>query len=150
VHDGAGGIIAALAELFPYTRRQLCAVHKVRAAAAWLRNRSRKNAFLAQANAIYEAEDLADARERLDAFSRRWYPDEPSAVNSLRRNFGKTLVYMQFEKRLWKTLRTTNPVERYQQEVRRRTIPMRSFANDRSCERMVYVIVAGVEPDAPM
>ncbi len=34
VHDGAGGIIAALAELFPYTKRQLCAVHKVRAAAA--------------------------------------------------------------------------------------------------------------------
>jgi len=147
VHDGAGGIIAALAELFPYTRRQLCAVHKVRAAAAHLRNKSMRNAFMAQANAIYEAENIIDARERLDAFSRKWYPDEPRAVNSLRRNFGKTLVYMQFEKRLWKTLRTTNPVERYQQEVRRRTNPMRSFANDRSCERIVYAIVAGVEPD---
>ena len=150
VHDGAGGIIAAIAELFPYTKTQLCAVHKVRAAAARLRNKSRRNAFMAQANAIYEAESLPDARDRLDAFSNRWYPDEPTAVNSLRRNFGKTLIYMQFEKRLWKTLRTTNPVERYQQEVRRRTNPMRSFADDRSCQRIVYAIVAGVEPDAPM
>ena len=25
--------------------------------------------------------------------------------------------------------------------------PMRSFASDRSCERAVYAIVAGVEPD---
>jgi putative transposase len=147
VHDGAGGIIAAVAERFPYAKTQLCAVHKVRAAAARLRNKSRRNAFLAQANAIYEAQSLADARERLDQFSQRWHPDEPAAVNSLRRNFGKTLVYMQFEKHLWKTLRTTNPVERYQQEVRRRTIPMRSFADDKSCERIVYAVVAGVEPD---
>ena len=149
VHDGAGGIIAAIAELFPYTKKQLCAVHKVRAAAARLRNKSRRNAFLAQANAIYEAGSLPDARDRLDALSDRWYPDEPTAVNSLRRNFGKTLVYMQFEKCLWRTLKTTNPVERYQQEVRRRTNPMRSFANDRSCERIVYAVVAGVEPDVP-
>lgn len=147
VHDGAGGIIAAVAELFPYAKTQLCAIHKVRAAAKRLRNKSRRNAFLAQANAIYEAESLVDARERLEEFSERWYPDEPAAVNSLRRNFGKTLVYMQFEKHLWKTLRTTNPVERYQQEVRRRTIPMRSFADDKSCERIVYAVVARVEPD---
>lgn len=147
VHDGAGGIIAALAELFPYTKTQLCAVHKVSAAAARLKNKSRRKAFIAQANAIYEAQGLAEARERLDAFSREWCEDEPSAVKSLRRNFGKTLVYMQFEKQLWKTLKTTNPVERYQQEVRRRTKPMRSFADDRSCQRIVYAIVAGVEPE---
>jgi putative transposase len=149
IHDGAGGIIAALADLFPYAKTQLCVVHKVRAAAARLRNKSSRDAFLAQANAIYEAEGVADVRERLDAFSKRWYPDEPRAVNSLRRNFGKTLVYMQFEKRLWKTIRTTNPVERYQQEVRRRTRPMRSFADHRSCERIIYAIVAGAEPDVP-
>ena len=104
---------------------------------------------MAQANTIYEAESLPDARDRLDALSDSWYPDEPSAVNPLRRSFGKTLVYMQFEKRLWKILRTTNPVERCQQEVRRRTNPMRSFADDRSCRRTVYAIVAGVDPDMP-
>lgn len=147
VHDGAGGIIAALAELFPYTKTQLCAVHKISAAAARLRNKSRRDAFIAQANAIYDAQDLAEVKERLDIFCREWREDEPSAVKSLRRNFGKTLVYMQFEKRLWKTLRTTNPVERYQQEIRRRTRPMRSFADDKSCQRIVYAIVAGVEPE---
>ncbi len=150
IHDGAAGIIAAIAELLPYVKTQLCAVHKVRAAAAKLRNKSGRNAFLAQANAIYKAESVTDARERLDAFSKRWHPDEPHAVNSLRRNFGKTLVYMQFKKHLWKTLRTTNPLERHQEEVRRRITPMRSFADDKSCERIVYAIVAGVEPDMSM
>ena len=34
---------------------------------------------------------------------------EPAAVNSLMRNPRKTPVYIQFEKHLWKTLRTSNP-----------------------------------------
>ena len=143
VHDGAGGIAAAVAEVFPYTRTQLCTEHKIRAAATHLRDKSRRRSFMAQARTIYDAADVPDARKRLDAFSKRWKKEEPRAVNSLRRNFRKTLVHMQFDRHLWKTLRTTNPVERYQEEIRMRTRKMRSFADDRSCERIVYAIVAG-------
>ena len=46
--------------------------------------------------------------------------------------------------------RTTNPEECYQHEIRKRAIPRRRSAGDRSCERIVYAIVAGVEPDVPM
>lgn len=150
VHDGAGGIAAAVAQVFLYVRTQLCAEHKIRAAAAHLKNRRRRNAFLAEARAIYKAaHDVSDARRLLDAFSVCWSPDESKAVRSLRRNFGKTLVHMQFERKLWPTLRTTNPVERYQQEVRRRTRPMRGFPDDRSCERIVFALVAGTMEDVP-
>ena len=150
VHDGAGGIAAAVAQVFPYVRTQLCAEHKIRAAAAHLKNKRRRNAFLAEARAIYStAHDVSDARQLLETFSDRWFPDEPKAVRSLRRNFGKTLVHMQFEKKLWPTLRTTNPVERYQQEVRRRTRPMRGFPDDKSCERIVFALVAGTMEDVP-
>jgi transposase-like protein len=150
VHDGAGGIAAALGEVFPYTPTQLCAEHKIRAAAAHLRDKSKRSVFLAGARAIYrEAQDVPDARQRLDQFSERWFPDEPRAVRSLRRNFGWTLVYMQFQKHLWKTLRTTNPIERYQEEIRRRTDPMRSFADDRSCERIVYALTTVLDPGMP-
>jgi len=147
VHDGAGGIAAAIAEVFPYTPTQLCTEHKIRAAAAHLKNKTRRKAFMAQARTIYHADDVPDARKRLDAFSNRWKEDEPKAVSSLRRNFAKTLVHMQFQKHLWKTIRTTNPVERYQEEVRMRTTKMRSFADDRSCERIIYALVAGDTED---
>lgn len=145
IHDGASGITAAIAEVYPYTRAQLCAEHKVRAAAAHLKNKRRRRAFLAQARDIYRASDVPEARRRLDVFSERWRIEEKKAVNSLRRNFGKTLVFMQFEKHLWDTLRTTNPIERYQQEIRRRTDTMRSFADDRSCERIINALVLAKE-----
>lgn len=150
VHDGAGGIAAAMAQVFPYTPTQLCSEHKIRAAAAHLRDKRRRSTFLSEARAIYrEARDVPDARRRLDQFSDRWFPDEPKPVRSLRRNFGWTLVYMQFQKHLWQTLRTTNPIERYQEEIRRRTNPMRSFADDRSCERIVYALTTVLDPDVP-
>lgn len=150
VHDGAGGIAAALGQVFPYTPTQLCSEHKVRAAAAHLRDKRRRNTFLSEARAIYkEARDVPDARQRLDRFSERWFPDEPKAVRSLRRNFGWTLVYMRFQRHLWQTLRTTNPIERYQEEIRRRTNPMRSFADDKSCERIVYALTTALDPDVP-
>ncbi len=145
IHDGAYGIAAAIAEVFPYIKSQLCTEHKVRAAAAHLINKRSRRAFLAQARAIYRAPDVPEARRRLDAFSERWRTEEKKAVNSLRRNFGKTLVFMQFEKQLWCTIRTTNPIERYQQEIRRRTDTMRSFADDRSCERIVNALVLAKE-----
>ena len=150
VHDGAGGIAAALAQVFPYTPTQLCSEHKIRAAAAHLRDKRKRDAFLVEARAIYrEAQDIPDARRRLDRFSEQWFPEEPTAVRSLRRNFGWTLVYMRFQKHLWQTLRTTNPIERYQEEIRRRTDPMRSFADDRSCERIVYALTTVLDPDVP-
>ncbi len=151
VHDGAGGIAAALAQVFPYTPTQLCSEHKIRAAAVHLRDKRKRNVFLAEARTIYrEARDVPDARGRLDRFSERWFPDEPTAVRSLRRNFGWTLTYMQFQRHLWPTLRTTNPIERYQEEIRRRTNPMRSFADDRSCERIVYALTTVLEQDVPI
>ena len=147
VHDGAGGIAAAIAEVFPYTPTELCTEHKIRAAAAHLKNKALRRAFIAQARTIYHAADVSDARKRLDAFSDRWRTDEPRAVRSLRRNFDKTLVHMQFEKHLWKTIRTTNPVERYQEEVRGRIRKMRSFADDKSRERIICALVAGDTDD---
>jgi putative transposase len=145
VHDGASGIAAAIAEVFPCTKSQLCAEHKARAAAKHLKNKRSRRAFLAQARNIYRASDVPEARRRLDAFSERWGTEEKKAANSLRRNFGRTLVFMQFEKHLWDTLRTTNPIERYQQEIRRRTDTMRSFSDDKSCERIVNALVLAIE-----
>jgi transposase-like protein len=41
-------------------------------------------------------------------------------------------------------LKTNNPIERYFQELRRRIIPMRSFNNSKSAERIIYGLIAYV------
>jgi len=49
-------------------------------------------------------------------------------------------------------LKTTNPIERYLEEIRRRIIPMRAFNNTKSIERIIYGMIAYVlnqKPDMP-
>ena len=54
------------------------------------------------------------------------------------------LIYLEYPDP-WRTkLKTNNLLERYFEELRRRTISMRAFANLRSAERIIYGIIAYV------
>lgn len=59
-------------------------------------------------------------------------------MSCLEKDLFHCLHYFSFPKGLWKTIRTTNILERAFREVRRRTKPMGVFTNDRSSERIMY------------
>ncbi|HEY8491876.1 MAG TPA: transposase [Dehalococcoidia bacterium] len=42
----------------------------------------------------------------------------------------------------WRTVRTTNAIERLFREVRRRTRPMSCFQDNPSCERIIYAVLS--------
>ena len=74
----------------------------------------------------------------------KWSAKEPKAVRNLLRGFEYCLTYLDFPEP-WRTrLKTNNLVERYLEEIRRRIIPMRSFNNVASIDRIVYGIIAYV------
>jgi len=52
-----------------------------------------------------------------------------------------TLTYFDFDKSIWNRKKTNNPIERYIEEIRRRTIPMRIFQNIDSLDRLIYGII---------
>jgi transposase-like protein len=52
-----------------------------------------------------------------------------------------TLTYFDFDKSIWSRIITNNPIERYIEEIRRRTIPMRIFQNIDSLDRLIYGII---------
>jgi putative transposase len=83
-------------------------------------------------------------RKNLGAFCDKWSNKEPQAVRSFIRGFEYCLVYLEYPDPIRTMLKTNNPIERYLQEIRRRIIPMRSFNNARSAERIVYGIIAYV------
>ena len=52
-----------------------------------------------------------------------------------------TLTYFDFDKSIWNRIKTNNPIERYIEEIRRRTIPIRIFQNIDSLDRLIYGII---------
>jgi len=153
VTDGAAGLLTALDAHYPRVPRQRCVFHKVMDLKPLLTKPGRSPRIIGDAFRIFEAATVTEAGKRLDHFTERWRRAEPRAVRSLHRDFADCLTYLGYDEPLRTRLKTNNPIERCLQEIKRRTVPMRSFTTVPSAERIIYGIVAYVlnyHPDMPM
>ena len=153
ITDGATGLMKAVTALYPRVPHQRCSLHKVLDLQGYLATPGHWRHLQADALHIFEATTETEARTRLKIFTARWSNREPRAVRVFHRDIDQCLVYLRFPSALHQSLRTTNPIDRYLQEIRRRTIPMRSFNNPASIERIAYGLIAYVlnhQPDMPM
>jgi len=141
VHDGAGGLNSAVAIVYPGVKVQRCVFHKISNLAQNLNNPLNRSAILQDASQIYAAETLANLRSRLKAFSLKWQTKEGRAVKNFLKDFDLTLTYWEYPEP-WRTwIRTTNPLERFLEELQRRITPMRKFPNSKSAERILYGLI---------
>lgn len=144
ITDGAAGLIGAVQARYPRADHQRCAIHKVFDAAGQVGEGRHRYRFRKAALAVFEAQSEAELRRHLATFTERWSSREPKAVQSFLRGIDACLVYLAYPPPWHRILKSTNPVERYIEEIRRRIIPMRSFNNATSAERIIYGIIAYV------
>lgn len=141
VTDGCPGLHAALEVAYPFVPLQRCWAHKLRNVANLLK-RSQQDACLQQARAIYQATTRQAALRAFWRWAQRWRAEAPKAVACLERDLHELLAHFACPPAHRKKVRTTNVIERCFREVRRRTRPMSCFTNDRSCERVIYAVLA--------
>lgn len=139
--DGATGLHAALAVVYPYVARQACWAHTLRNVGNRLK-RGQQHECLAGARRVYLASTRRDAVRAYWQWARRWRPEAPAAVDCLERDLDALLAHFAVPEPLRVKVRTTNAIERAFREVRRRTRPMSCFTNDASCERIIYAVVS--------
>ncbi len=144
VTDGAPGLIKAVQGLYPRVRHQRCTFHKATDLADHVADRRHRRRIIADALHIFEAATEKEVRGRLRAFITAWSETEPKAVRNFLKDFDACLVYLDYPDPIRTRLKTTNPIERYIEEIRRRIIPMRSFNNVKSAERIIYGLIAYV------
>jgi putative transposase len=114
-------------------------VHKLRNLLGAVRRRDHA-AMKADAQAIDQAADRAEAVAQVQAFARRWREAYPQLVTWLLRDLPELLAFFQCPRALWRKLWTTNVIERCFVEVRRRTRSMVCFVNVQSVERIIFSI----------
>jgi putative transposase len=92
------------------------------------------------AQAIYGADNRAQAQAAFRRFRARWLREFGPMVRRLERDLPELLSFFSLPRHLWKKVRTTNVIERCFVEVRRRTRPMVCFVNIKSVDRIIYSI----------
>lgn len=94
---------------------------------------------------IFDAPDMETARrllnETIEAFGAR----APKAVERLEAGFEDAMAVMALPERYRKRLRTTNGVERLNQEIRRRERVIRIFPNEESALRLIGAVLVEID-----
>jgi transposase-like protein len=124
--DGAAGIWAAVAEVWPEAAEQRCWNHKIVNVLTQLPQQGQAAAREALA-AIPYAPTRAEAERRRDAFAKTYRRAYPRAVEILERDWDRLVTFYDFPEGHWKHLRTTNVIESPFAAVRLRTDAAKRF-----------------------
>jgi transposase-like protein len=117
--DGAPGLEAALAELWPDAPVQRCTVHKHRNLLAHAPKSLHDELTEDYRDMVY-AETKAEIAARRKAFLRKWRLKCPAVADSLEEAGDRLFTFTRLGPSQWKSARTTNAIERLHEEFRRR------------------------------
>ena len=117
--DGAPGLEAALAELWPDAPVQRCTVHKHRNLLAHAPKSLHDELTEDYRDMIY-AETKAEIEKRRKAFLAKWRLKCKAVADSLDEAGDRLFAFTRLDPSQWKSARTTNAIERLNEEFRRR------------------------------
>jgi len=142
ISDGSGAIIAACNTVYPYAPRQRCYTHKLRNLLQNIRHKIKHRAKMArQASKIYKAASRHEAIRRFRLFVNRWQHLEPKAVKCFQDEFYHTLNFYDFPREIRSVISTTNHLERFLEEIRRRIKIQGYFKNERSLNLWIFGLI---------
>jgi len=141
VSDDHAGLKAAIQEVMPEAWWQRCYVHFLRNALDYL-PRKADEGCLQELRWMYERRDAFEARRDLKAWLEKWSAKYPKLCAWMETNIEETWSFYQLPLSHHKHMKSTNLLERFNQEIKRRTLVVRIFPDEASCLRLIRAVAA--------
>ncbi len=139
VSDDHAGLKKAITEVLTESAWQRCYVHFLRNALDYL-PRKADDDCLQELRWLYDRRDLTEAQRDLAAWLAKWSAKYPKLTNWVEEHIGETLTFYRLPRAHHKHLKSTNMLERLNEEIKRRTRVIRIFPNTESCLRLVRAL----------
>jgi len=139
VADDHAGLRAGIREVLTEAAYQRCYVHFLRNA---LDHLPRKHAddCLQELRWLYDRRDLAEAKADLAAWLAKWVTRYPRLTQWVEETIEETFTFFRLPRQHHKHMKSTNMLERLNEEIKRRTYVVRIFPNTDSCLRLVRAL----------
>jgi len=137
--DDHEGLKKAIAECLPAAAWQRCYVHFLRNAIDHL-PRKRDDDCLQELRWLYDRRQLKEATADLRAWIDKWQARYAKLVAWVEDNIEETLTYYRLPLAHHRNMKSTNMLERFNEEIKRRTRVVRIFPNEASCLRLVRAL----------
>jgi len=135
VSDHHEGLRQSIAQILPEAVWQRCYVHFLRNALDHL-PRKADDDCLKELRWLYDRRNLEEARRDLGVWLSKWQGKYPKLCNWVEETIEETLSFYRLPRRHHKHMKSTNMLERLNQELKRRTLVVRIFPNRASCLRL--------------
>ena len=145
--DAHAGLKEALRARFPAVPWQRCQFHLARNAMAYVPKVAMRKEVGASLRAIFDAPDRAEAERQLDLAVKKYRTTAPKLAEWMEANVPEGLTAFALPSSHRKRLRTTNMLERLNEELKRRTRVAGLFPNDASLLRLVSAVLMEVSDD---
>jgi putative transposase len=139
ISDDHAGLKRAIAEVLPEAAWQRCYVHFLRNALDHL-PRKASDDCLTELRWLYDLRNVAEARLQLRAWIEKWAAKHPKLCAWVEENIEETWTFYRSPREHHKHLKSTNLLERLNQELKRRTHVVRIFPNEASCLRLIRAL----------
>ncbi len=147
ISDAHGGLKAARLAVFGGVPWQRCQFHLHQNAQAYVPRVEMKKEVAAAIRAVFGASSLHEAKRLLADTVQRDRSVAPKLAVWREENLVEGLMVYAFPAAHWRLLRTTNGLERLNQEIRRRTRVARLFPNEASCLRLITAVVMEISDE---
>jgi putative transposase len=147
VSDDHPGLKRAVMEVLPEALWQRCYVQFLRNALDYLPRHKVADDCLVELRWMYERRDAEEARRDLGSWLAKWQDKHPKLCGWVEANVEETWTFYRLPKEHHKHLKSTNVLERLNQELKRRTLLVRVFPNEASCLRLVRALAAEIHED---
>lgn len=137
ISDDHDGIKQAMQECFPNQQRQRCIIH-------WMRNAIGKLSKSELPEYLPLLKNIINSRTKA-AFNLEWdtlinkseQNGKYKFVKWLEGSYEEIIIYLDFPPEHWAKIKSTNPIERLNKEIRRRERVVEIFPNEKSCIKLI-------------
>ncbi len=141
VSDDHAGLEAARKAVFTGVPWQRCQFHLQQNAQAYVPRVGMRKEVAEDVSSIFDSPDQEIAEELLKKKVEKYAKIAPKLADWMEVNIPEGFTIFSFPKAHQKRLRTSNPLERLSQEIKRRTRVIRVFPNEQSCLRLISAIL---------
>lgn len=141
VSDDHPGLQAAIAARLPGVPWQRCQFHLQRNAVAHVPKIDQREEVARDLRSIFNALDRSEAEARLKSVAAKWQKTAPQLSAWIENNIPQGLSVFSLPEKHRRRLRTTNALERLNEEIRRRTRVALIFPNEAALERLVTALL---------
>jgi len=146
ITDDHKGLKKAVQEVLPEAAWQRCYVHFLRNALDYLPRKADDDCLM-ELRWLYDRRSLEEAGRDLAAWINKWQARYPKLCNWVEENIEETFTFYRWPLAHHKHLKSTNMLERINEEIKRRTYVIRIFPNAESCLRLIRALTIEIHED---